>query len=67
MAVRSAAGCGTGHLGAAVDTYRNTYGIVAEEDVIIRMNNLTVSGELRDLGGPDTHRARPVAEHRLPA
>ena len=43
-----------GHLGAAVDTYRNTYGIVAEEDVIIRMkrDKLTVSGELRDLGGP---------------
>jgi iron complex outermembrane recepter protein len=43
-----------GHLGASVDSYRNTYGTVAEEDVIIRMkrDKLAVAGELRDLSGP---------------
>ena len=43
-----------GYLGASVDTYRNHYGTVAEEDVIIRMkrDKFTVAGEVRDLGGP---------------
>ena len=43
-----------GFIGASVDTYRNTYGIVAEEDVIIRMtrDKFALSGEARDLGGP---------------
>ena len=43
-----------GFLGASVDSYRNTYGTVAEEDVIIRMkrDKLAVAGELRNLAGP---------------
>jgi iron complex outermembrane receptor protein len=43
-----------GYLGAAVDSYRNNYGTVAEEDVTIRMkrDKLAVAGELRDLAGP---------------
>lgn len=43
-----------GYLGASVDTYRNDYGIVAEEDVLIRMrrDKLALAGEWRDLGGP---------------
>lgn len=43
-----------GYLGASVDTYRNDYGVVAEEDVTIRMkrDKLALAGELRDLGGP---------------
>ncbi len=42
-----------GHLGVAVDTYRNDYGIVAEEDVTIRMrrDKLAVAGEWRELTG----------------
>ncbi|HST46055.1 MAG TPA: TonB-dependent receptor plug domain-containing protein, partial [Luteimonas sp.] len=42
-----------GFLGASLDTYRNDYGTVAEEDVTIRMrrNKLSLSGEVRDLGG----------------
>ena len=44
----------SGYLGAAVDTYRNTYGTVAEEDVIIRMvrDKFSLAGEWRDPGGP---------------
>ena len=43
-----------GYLGASVDTYRNTYGTVAEESVIIRMkrDKFAVAGELRGLDGP---------------
>ncbi|MEO7338902.1 MAG: TonB-dependent receptor [Caldimonas sp.] len=43
-----------GYLGVSVDTYRTTYGTVAEEDVTIRMNRdkLGLAGEWRDLGGP---------------
>ena len=43
-----------GFLGASVDSYRNTYGIVAEEDVTIKMkrDKLAVAGEVRDLAGP---------------
>ncbi len=43
-----------GFLGASVDSYRNTYGTVAEEGVTIRMkrDKLAVAGELRGLGGP---------------
>lgn len=42
-----------GYLGASVDTYRNDYGVVAEEDVTIRMkrDRLAVAGEVRDLPG----------------
>jgi iron complex outermembrane receptor protein len=42
-----------GYLGAAVDTYRNDYGAVAEEGVTIRMkrDKLALAGEVRDLGG----------------
>ncbi|HMO46025.1 MAG TPA: TonB-dependent receptor [Rubrivivax sp.] len=42
-----------GFLGAAVDTYRSDYGVVAEPDVTIDMflNKLTLAGEARDLGG----------------
>jgi iron complex outermembrane receptor protein len=42
-----------GYLGASVDTYRNDYGSVAEEDVTIRMkrDKLALAGEVRDLGG----------------
>jgi len=45
---------GTGHLGAAVDTYDSRYGVVAEPDVLIRMKreHIGLSGEVRDLGGP---------------
>jgi iron complex outermembrane receptor protein len=41
-----------GFAGASVDTYRNDYGVVAEEDVTIRMqrDKLSLSGEVRDLG-----------------
>ena len=43
-----------GYLGASVDTYRNDYGIVAEDDVTIRMrrDKLALAGEWRDLDGP---------------
>lgn len=43
-----------GHLGASVDTYRNTYGSVAEEGVRLHMrrDRLAVSGEQRALPGP---------------
>jgi iron complex outermembrane receptor protein len=42
-----------GYLGASLDTYRNDYGVVAEEDVTIRMrrDKLGLAGEVRDLGG----------------
>ena len=42
-----------GYLGAAVDTYRNNYGAVAEEGVVIHMkrNKLALAGEVRDMGG----------------
>ncbi|HEV8691255.1 MAG TPA: TonB-dependent receptor [Ideonella sp.] len=41
-----------GYLGAAVDTYRNNYGAVAEEGVVIHMkrDKLALAGEVRDLG-----------------
>lgn len=44
----------SGFLGAAVDTFRSDYGVVAEPDVTIDMflNKLTLAGETRDLGGP---------------
>ena len=43
-----------GFLGAAVDTFRSDYGVVAEPDVTIDMylNKLTLAGEARELGGP---------------
>lgn len=42
-----------GYFGAAVDTFRSDYGVVAEPDVTIDMylNKLTLAGEARDLGG----------------
>ena len=42
-----------GYLGAAVDTYRSDYGVVAEEDVTIDMvlDKFTLAGEVRDLHG----------------
>jgi len=44
----------SGHAGASVDTYRNTYGTPAEEHVLIRMrrDKLALDGEWRDLQGP---------------
>lgn len=43
-----------GYFGASVDTYRNDYGSVAEEDVQLRMkrDRFAVGGEVRDLAGP---------------
>jgi iron complex outermembrane recepter protein len=42
-----------GYLGAAVDTYRNDYGAVAEEGVVIHMkrDKAALAGEVRDLEG----------------
>ncbi len=42
-----------GYLGASIDSYRNHYGIVAEEDVTIRMqrDKLALAGELRSPAG----------------
>ena len=42
-----------GYLGAAADTYRNEYGAVAEEGVVIHMkrDKLALAGEVRDLEG----------------
>ena len=43
----------SGHLGASVDTYGSTYGIVAEPDVVIRMkrDHIGVSAEVGELTG----------------
>ncbi|MBL8311035.1 MAG: TonB-dependent receptor [Burkholderiales bacterium] len=43
-----------GHLGATLDTYRSNYGVVAEEDVTIRMrrNRALLSGAWRTESGP---------------
>ena len=45
---------GTGHLGIAADRYDSRYGVIAEEDVAIRMkrDHVALAGEARDLGGP---------------
>ena len=45
---------GSGHLGASVDTYDSTYGVVADPDVVIRMkrHHAGISGEVNDLSGP---------------
>lgn len=45
---------GSGHVGLAVDGYDSRYGIVAEPDVVIRMQreHLALAGEWRELGGP---------------
>ena len=42
-----------GHLGASLDTYRNDYGIVAEDDITIRMRRerFAVAGEVRVRAG----------------
>ena len=42
-----------GYVGASVDTYRNDYGIVAEDDITIRMrrDRIALAGELRPRGG----------------
>jgi len=44
----------SGYLGASVDSYRNDYGIVAEDDVTIQMrrDRLALAGEWRTLGRP---------------
>ena len=44
---------GQGYLGASVDTYRNDYGIVAEDDITIQMrrDKLALAGELRSPDG----------------
>lgn len=44
----------SGHLGAAVDSYRNDYGVTVEPEVIIRMkrDRLQLGGERRGLAGP---------------
>jgi len=43
-----------GYLGAAIDSYRNDYGVVAEDDVTIRMkrDKFALAGEWRDPDGP---------------
>lgn len=43
-----------GYLGAAIDTYRNNYGVVAEEGIVINMkrDKLALAGEVRDMRGP---------------
>ena len=43
-----------GYLGAAVDSYRNAYGVTVEPDVTIRMqrDRLQLGGERRGLAGP---------------
>ena len=43
-----------GHVGAAVDSYRNDYGVTVEPDVSIRMkrDRLQLGGERRGLAGP---------------
>jgi iron complex outermembrane receptor protein len=43
-----------GHLGAAIDSYRNDYGVTVEPDVSIRMqrDRLQLGGERRGLAGP---------------
>ena len=42
-----------GYLGVSIDTYRNDYGIVAEDDITIQMrrDKLALAGELRSPGG----------------
>ncbi len=42
-----------GYLGASVDTYRNDYGIVAEDDITIQMrrDRFAMAGEIRTPGG----------------
>ncbi|MDP1647026.1 MAG: TonB-dependent receptor [Rubrivivax sp.] len=42
-----------GYVGASVDTYRNDYGIVAEEDITIRMrrDKFALAGEMRPRSG----------------
>lgn len=43
-----------GYAGASIDTYRNVYGTVAEEDVLIHMrrDKVSLAGEWRALPGP---------------
>lgn len=43
-----------GFVGASVDTYRNDYGVVVEDEVSIAMkrDRFALAGELRDLRGP---------------
>jgi iron complex outermembrane receptor protein len=44
---------GHGYLGASIDTYRNDYGVVAEDDITIRMrrDKFALAGEWRSPGG----------------
>jgi iron complex outermembrane recepter protein len=45
---------GKNQIGASIDSYESTYGIVVEPDVTIKMkrDHLGVSGEFKDLAGP---------------
>ena len=45
---------GKNQIGASIDTYDSTYGIVVKPDVIVKMKreHLGVSGEFKDLAGP---------------
>jgi iron complex outermembrane recepter protein len=60
---------GTGHIGASVDTYRNRYGIVAEDDVTIHMqrDRLALSAEWQlaqpSSGTAPLHTLRAQAGH----
>jgi iron complex outermembrane recepter protein len=55
-----------GFVGASADTYRNDYGIVAEDDVGIRMkrDKLALAAELRSPQGPFTSVRAQVAHTR---
>ncbi len=55
-----------GFVGASADTYRNDYGIVAEDDVTIRMkrDKLALAGELRSPQGLITSLRAQVAHTR---
>ena len=52
-----------GYLGASVDSYRNDYGTVAEDDVTIRMkrDRVALAGEARQLGSVITRVSAQVA------
>ena len=55
-----------GYVGASADTYHNDYGIVAEDDVMIRMkrDKLALAGELRSPQGAITSVRAQVASTR---
>lgn len=55
-----------GFAGAAVDTWRNDYGVTAEPDVTIRMkrDRLALAGEARGLAGPFTQLSAQASHTR---